>query len=154
MSNKIEPASKKLPISVQLVALTAVLVFCLAAISVYSYTRVLLISWDEISNLDNLPSLFIQPARSAVLALVSATSFFLLLLRPVTQAGRIATGYIVVLLLWICWEPAFWIFHGQAASLVFSFRRPEMILRYAYFAWICLLFFLINPTILSSLRRR
>lgn len=143
--------SKKLPISVQLVALTAALVFCVAVITVYSYARVLVQQWDAISQVPDRFSLLWTPGRSAILALLSAGTFVALLMAPASITRRLASVYLLILLLWICWQPAYWLIQGYSASAVF--RRPDVLVKILYVVWIGFLAYLLNPTIISAIRR-
>jgi hypothetical protein len=102
-------SNTKLPISLQLVGLTAVVVFATSTVSAYSYVRALASEWQAMDSIPRTWSTFYYPiaflpAFYVVLALVSACMFGLLLFAQRSVLVRASIVYIVVLLLALAWR--------------------------------------------------
>jgi len=107
---------KKLPMSLQLVGLTAVVVFCFSAIAVFNYSRALWQAWAMFVSVTatNKVELFFPIVRAAFLCIASAAMFFVLLRATLLTATRVAIGYLSVLLLLQGWLLlSWWLSVGQ-----------------------------------------
>jgi amino acid permease len=89
--------------SLQLVGLTAAVVFCFTAISVFGYGRALWQDWTAIASVPNKLELLTPVFRAAFLFLASAATFLALLFGSFRNAARWAIGYVSVLLLLQLW---------------------------------------------------
>ncbi|HEX6834449.1 MAG TPA: hypothetical protein VF132_13010 [Rudaea sp.] len=99
----------KLPLSLQLVGVTAVLVFATSAVSAFSYVRALTAHWEALSAMPRTWSSFYYPitflpAFYVVLTVVSAVMFALLLFARRSALVRASGVYLVVLLLALAWR--------------------------------------------------
>jgi len=101
---------KKLPMSLQLVGLTAVVVFCFSAIAVFNYSRALWQAWAMFVSVTatNKVELFFPIVRAAFLSIASAAMFVVLLRATLLTATRVAIGYLGVLLLLQGWLLLSW----------------------------------------------
>jgi hypothetical protein len=129
---------KKLPMAVQLVGLTAVLVFCLSTIGVFNLVRAFWLSRETIASLQTLNQieLFIPLVLSCIVCVASVATFVALLFRNTRNAALICIMYLVLLLL-------FWTLHLVSDLLAHSLR-PELqpmfavwlVVRFIYAAWL------------------
>jgi hypothetical protein len=118
-------ADTKLPRSLQLVGLTAVLVFSISAVNAYAHVRAIVAQWHLIAPMpetwDNFYSIYSLPALYSLLAVVSAAAFFTLWLAPRTSLVKASLVYLTLLFLALVWRicihipPSDW-FGFRAAS--------------------------------------
>jgi hypothetical protein len=99
----------KLPISLQLVGVTAALVFATSTVSAFSYVRALASQWQALGSIPRTWSAFYYPitflpAFYVVLALVSASMFAVLLFARRSTLVRTSVAYIIILLLALAWR--------------------------------------------------
>ena len=97
------PDDKKLPVSLQLVGLTAVVVFCLSTISVFNLARVLWLRHDDVASLElsNQIEVFAPIVLYLVVCGASLFTFITLLFRTASNAALICIAYLVLLLLFL-----------------------------------------------------
>ena len=103
---------KKLPIPVQLVGVTAVLVFCFTSIGIFNLVRAFWLNREAISSVDgfNQLELFTPLFLLIVKWAASLFTFLALLFRTVRRAALIAVVYLVLLLIfWIVQFIGYWL---------------------------------------------
>jgi len=102
-------ASSKLPVPIQLVGVTAVLVFCTAVVSAIGYGQAIARDWQILSQMprtwDGFYSLVVTSVGFySALAIVSATIFALLLFGRTTIHVRASLAYLALLLVALAWR--------------------------------------------------
>jgi len=134
---------KKLPMSLQLVGLTAVVLFCFSAIAVFSCGRALWQAWPMIVSVTatNKVELFAPIVRAAYLNIASAALFAVLLRATALTAMRVAIAYLSVLLLLEGWQLLSWWFsvgqrHFGHRDLVFFLALGTKLVYLAWPLWL------------------
>jgi len=99
----------KLPISLQLVGLTAVVVFATSAVSAFSYVRALAAQWQSLSSIPRTWSSFYYPiaflpAFYVALTVVSAVMFAFLLVARRSALVKASAAYLIILILALAWR--------------------------------------------------
>jgi len=102
-------ADSKLPIPLQLVGITAVLVFSVTTVGTIGYVQAIVTNWQLI---DTLPKtweglyypIFFPPAFHAVLAILSAAMFAALVFAHRSVLAKFSLAYIAALLLALAWR--------------------------------------------------
>jgi amino acid permease len=94
---------KKLSIALQLVGLTAVLVFCFFALGVFNLARALWLSHETISSLEpsSQVELFLPLLIFGIVCIASLFTFLALLFRNARNAALIGVAYLALLLLFL-----------------------------------------------------
>jgi len=94
---------KKLPVSLQLVGLTAAVVFCFSTIGAFNLARALWLHSDTIAALEvsNQIQLYAPLVIFVVVCVASLFTFIALLFYSVRSAALISLSYLVLLLLFV-----------------------------------------------------
>ena len=108
--------STKLPVSIQLIGVTAVLIFCTAVVSAIGYGRAIAHNWSVLSEMprtwDGFYSLIVTSIGFySALAVLSATLFALLLFAQRKTVVWASLAYLALLFLALAWR-AYAIFPG------------------------------------------
>ena len=101
-------ADTKLPTSIQLVGITAVLVFSISTVTTYSYVKAIAAQWHLIVQLpqtwDNFYGVYALPALYGLLAVASAAAFLTLWFAPRASLVQASLVYLAFLFLALVWR--------------------------------------------------
>lgn len=125
--------NNKLTLPLQLVGVTAALVFCFSATSSFNYGRALWFNREVISSLTNQDELFLPLVLGAIVCIASLIAFFLLLGRSVRIAALSSMGYLGFLLLLTGWKLVSLVVRAGDSS---SFIALGFIVELLYAAWL------------------
>ena len=97
------PDDKKLPVSLQLVGVTAAVVFCFSAIGAFNFARALWLKSEIVASLEasNQIELYAPLILLSAVCSVSLFTFMALLFRPVRKAALVSNIYLILLLLFL-----------------------------------------------------
>jgi len=112
--------NNKLPLSLRLVGVTAVLVFCFSAISAVNYGRGIWLNREVVASLDNQVEVFAPVALRILVCITSIATFILLLARSVRVAALSSIAYLIFLLLLLAWQLAPFAMYGRWATPMFA----------------------------------
>jgi len=135
---------KKLPLVLQLVGITAVLVFCFSAISAFNYGRALWLNREVISSLANHTELLVPFTLRVAVCTVSALAFFLLLVRSVRGAAFSSILYLSFLLFLLGWQLFSSLAQPQGLELQ-GFFSLGLAIKLCYAGWLVGLLFKVWP---------
>jgi hypothetical protein len=112
--------NNKLPLSLQLVGVTAVLVFCFSAISAVNYGRGIWLNREVVASLDNQFEVFAPVLLRILVCTTSAAMFVMLLARSVRVAALSSIVYLIFLLLLLGWQLVPFAMYGRWAMPMFA----------------------------------
>jgi hypothetical protein len=97
----------RLPIPLQFVGLTAVLVFCFSAATFFVYGYTVWQDWQLVIS-DPQHSYLMTVAQTAILTMASAVTFATLVKRSLRYGSGVAIAYLALLLFLHCWSSVSW----------------------------------------------
>ena len=144
----------KLPLSLQLVLLTAAAAFTKLALDVINFTRSAIASWPELSSFIadgtlNLWGSFSRPILAFVFALFAVYAFWQVLLAPRRKAYAVAFWFLVVAVAYFAWRLFVW-YNGGQGPWRLEANGTRMVVTFAvtrcfYFVWITALLVAVWP---------
>jgi hypothetical protein len=130
----------KLPIHLQLVGLTAVVVFCFSAATFFVDGYAAWQGWEQVIS-DPRHIYLLTAARVAILAVVSAVTFVTLMRRSSRDWAAIAIAYLTLLVLLHCWSVVSWwsVRGGWSNIHANDTYVAELVLKILAMAWLATL---------------
>ena len=123
----------KLPLSVQLVGVTAVLVFCFSALSAINYSRGIWLNREVVSSLDNQLEVYAPVVLRILVCITSGATFIVLLAGSVRLAALSSIAYLAFLLLLLAWQLAPFAMYGRWAE---PMSAAFIAVKLLYAAWL------------------
>src|SRR5947209_2825748 len=110
----------KLPLSLQLVGVTAVAVFCFSAISAINYGHGICLHREVVASLDNHFEVYAPVLLRIMVCITSAAAFIVLLACSVRLAALSSIAYLALLLLLLACQLAPYAMYGRWAMPMFA----------------------------------